>query len=807
MGKLLLACNPDQLAFATLLTSRQPPRPEMVLVVKASWSIGEGGVLEPLAVKEAPVTGDVFDPAEVDYLGEVIEPSDLAHQKLRPEVIVRATCHPPRGRAVRECMVGVRVGSWSKQLRVVGTRVWAGDALGGAASEALPFTSMPITWANAFGGPEVEANPIGKGVIGSELPNIERPDSPIKRMGGSHVAAGFGPINTRWPVRAKKLGKDYGERWKSTRAPFVSEDFDWTYHQSAPPDQWLETLRGDERLVFENLYPRTSELVVELPRVRILAFGRREGKAVTPIPMTLDTLFADLEKNRISLVWRGHMRVTQHDLTDVKSIIFAKEPLGQATRTAAQYERELEAFEADPAGLSAVKQEIEARARALEGELPPPAATSATTDAVDPVSAKLGQFFSEDSLVRRHVKAMMDEALAGPSGAALKTALANPPSEDDSEPIPRGRPGVAPSIGLRRKMRPVAERISLLRSVSDLPSNLRQRVEDAEERLRSPQFAKADPEYTYPLPLSTDLPGPQANLVDRDLTGQDLRGIDLRGAKLDGAVLTRANLSGVDLRGASLRGTLLFKTDLSNANLSDCDLVRANFGAAHAPQARFDRSTIDEAFFQRANLAGASLTKVRGLWPVFERANLVGADLSEAVLERADFGEADLSDARVRRATLQGALLERAKAHRADFSESDLSRTCARSADLAFARFVRARAPRSSFDEADLSNADLSLAFMRGTHLSEAKLDTAEVYGADLREARLYRADLSRALFDRSNLMHADLVYAKVEGTRFRNANLFEAELLNAAGEGADFSGANLEGCAYTKTRPSEMDA
>jgi uncharacterized protein YjbI with pentapeptide repeats len=804
--KLLLACNPDHLAFATAVTSRHPPRPELLLVVKASWAIKPDGSLEPLAVKDAPITGDSYAPEDADFLGEVLEPSDFAHQKVKPEVILRATCHPPKGRPVRECLVRASVGGWSKQLRVVGTRVWVEDALGGAASEPAPFTSLPITWANAFGGPEVGANPIGKGVVGSELPNVERPDAPIKKKGGAHVPAGFGPINPRWPIRAKKLGREYGDEWKETRAPFVSEDFDWSFHQSAPDDQWLDALRGDERLVFENLHPASSELTVELPRVRVVAYGRREGQAMVPIPMALDTLFVDLDKSTLSLVWRGHMRVKELDLSDVKSVIFAKEPLGAAPRPSSQYERDLEAFEADPAGIAAVKQEIEARFRALEGELPPPPPARSPQAPDDAVSAKVGQFFSEDSIVRRHVKAAMEEALAGPNGDKLKEALARPMTEDDAEPIPRGRPGVAPSTGLRRRMRPVAEHVELLRRTPALPPDLAARAAEADARLRSGELAKADPEYSYPLPLSTDLPGPGANLVDRDLTGQDLRGVDLRGAKLDGAVLTRANLAGVDLRGASLRGALLHKTDLTGADLSDCDLCRANFGGAIAPKARFDRASLDEAFFQRANLDGASFAKARGVWPVFERASLVGADLAGAQLERADFGEADLSDVSARRATLHGTLLERAKAPRADFSESDLDRSCARSADLTGASFVRARASRSSFEEADLTGADLSLAVLRGTHLTEAKLSQAELYGADLRDARLYRADLSRAVLDRSNLMRADLVYTKVEGARFRSANLFEAQLLNAAGEGADFSGANLEGCAYTKTRPVEID-
>lgn len=802
---MILVCNPDKLPFATALASRKPPRAEMMVVVKASYAFTPEGALTRLPLGEASVTGDVYEPEAEDEQGEVLAPSDFAHVKLHPEVVLRATCHTPRGRPQTECGVSVTVGAWTKRLRVVGTRHWVGDALGGTHTEPSPFERMPIRWANAFGGPEVAENPIGVGGPESaRLPNVELPEQPIERRGGKHTPAGFGPLNPLWPVRMAKMGKKYDEAWKATRAPFVAEDFDWTYHQSAPPDQWLSSLRGDERVVLENLHPKRSVIELRLPAQRAVAHARRKGKELSPVPLRLDTLYVDSEAGRLSLTWRGHLPVRELDLSDVHSLIIGLEDLAAPPRALAEVERDLSAFEADPAGLGAVKAEIEARFQALEKDLPP---APAIVDApADPATAKLDGLYSEDSIVRKHVRAQMAQALSGPNADAILAALAKHEATSDAPPPTRGRPGVAPSTRLRSQLRPVAEKLALLRSKPDLPKEVLERAEAAEAELRSEALRKADPEYSYPQALSNAEPGPGADLVDRDFTGLSLAGLDLRGAKLDGAVLTRADLRGADLRGASLRGALLFQTKLGGAQLDEADLSRANLAHAEAREASFRGAKLDEASFQEAALVGASFVEAEGQWVVFERADLSRAALGKLRLERCDFGEAKLDGVLARRARLSTCLFERVSAVEADFGEAELERCVFRHAKLQHAKLVRARASRSSFDGADLEGADLSLVSLRGSHLSEARLVGAEAFGADLAEARLYRADLSGAVFERANLYGADLVATRVDRTSFVSANLYDAKLLEAAGEGADFSRANLERCLSSKPRRSEVE-
>src|SRR5262249_7719394 len=153
-----------------------------------------------------------------------------------------------------------------------GPRFWS-DGLVQTASEPLPFTKMPLTYANAFGGPGYAPNPVGKGFVSMELPNVEDPAAPLRARGDRREPASFGPLSSSWPQRAGKIGKEYGAVYKKTRAPFYAVDFDWSYFNAAPPDQQMEGyLRGDEEVTFQNLHPDSALFSVRLPALRIRVF-------------------------------------------------------------------------------------------------------------------------------------------------------------------------------------------------------------------------------------------------------------------------------------------------------------------------------------------------------------------------------------------------------------------------------------------------------------------------------------------------------------------------------------------------------
>ena len=236
--------------FGPVVTSLEPPQPQMSCVVVGMYRIAPGKPLEPIEdrVQQPHVSGDTWADDDADRSGALTHASDLAPFKLRSGVLLLGTCHTPKGVPVDRCPVSFAVGKWQKQLLVMGTRSWQPQVGGGyTISPANAFTQMPLTWENAFGGPDYPRNPAGKGAGTAELPNVELPGAPVTSPTSNVPPASFGPISPDWPQRKGKMGRNYGKEWRRTRSPWVSDDFDWSFYNAAPDDQQLpERLRGDE---------------------------------------------------------------------------------------------------------------------------------------------------------------------------------------------------------------------------------------------------------------------------------------------------------------------------------------------------------------------------------------------------------------------------------------------------------------------------------------------------------------------------------------------------------------------------------
>lgn len=123
-----------------------------------------------------------------------------------------------------------------------------------------------------------------------------------------------------------------------------------------------------------------------------------------------------------------------------------------------------------------------------------------------------------------------------------------------------------------------------------------------------------------------------AGFQEASLVGADLRKASLKDAKLQHARLPGARLDGVTGRGAKLQGA-----DLSGAQLADADLTGAQLQGANLRGANLQGATLADANLEGANLSRAALNGAR-----FTNARMTGVNLLEAVVERADFGGAEL---------------------------------------------------------------------------------------------------------------------------------------------------------------------
>jgi len=808
--------NATPFLFAATVTSRKPPTPEAAVSVRGRFALAPG-VLTPLD-EQGRLSGELFDEDDADATGGASKPSDLSPLKLRGEALLTGLCYAPGGKPTGESFVRmVLKTSAGKPLttidrRVFGPRVWKENLVGKPFTDPLPFTTMPLGWAQSFGGEGFDDNPVGKGLSGHELPNVEWP-SPITARKDRPKPACAGPISPFWPARRAKVGKDYGPKYEKERAPYYASDFDWAFFQTAPPEQQIQGhFKGDELLELVNLHPELANLEAQLPGLRVRVFLHDLKGRFREVTMLLDTVHVDSAAGFVDLTWRGIDAIGEHDLSDVDLAIVASESLADAPRPIADYEAQMQDFVADPLGLreaipAAVRPQYE-RAQKLaaeqaEAKLEPAAGQDALDAEIERACAVLepeqaAQLRTAVAQMREAAAAMHAQAIARAREAgkeppppldetiakAVAEAKAPKPSPVDFDPEGKPRIGLSGQVDAQKAM------LASMREQSELPPEAKAKIAEAEAQLEDGRFAELDPTLRGAAPLVE--PGPNTDLRRRDLRGRDLSGIDLSGSDLRGALLSRAKLTGAKLTGCVFEHALLDGADLQGADLSGAKLDRGVFIEADLRGAKLDGATVEQSIFVRAKLDGASLERVKGMLSLWSKASLRGAKARGLDLLQSDLSETDLHAADFTGASLVRCLVREAKATGAIFDRAALGHLSFESADLSDASFVRARGPFPCFIQAKLDRTDFSHALLPGAHFSEARGECTRFYAATLTEARFYRAKLERAVFEKANLKSADLGLATIHGTSFEGASLYDAKLLRTAGEKCSFVNADL---------------
>lgn len=801
--------------FGGKVTSRRPPQPEMTLIVRAKFILEPGAPLSlpegHPALAQETLRGDVFHDDDHEQTDECLYPSDLVDFKPHADVLLIGTCHTPGKARMTECPVRFGVGSWSKILRVVGERVWMDGLLGPAMSDPVPFDRMPLGDRRSFGGPGHPLNPVGRGHGTRELPNVEGADDLLLSRSDRPAPAGFGPLSPNRPDRRARVGKNYGKAYREKRAPYYADDFDWTYFNSARPDQWLPYLRGDEELLFQNLHPDAEVFRSRLPGLRIRVFANDAERGFREVPMHLDTLLANLDEGALFLTWRGLTEVTDDDLSRVTTLV-ASEPLDGPALPEEHYREILARFEADPLEIEEqlapeLKEEwgaLQALQKKGDGAAPPGGGGAAGLDPLSALlKARLGDVAKpQQERIGRAMAGLAGVALPGGKvlGSVIAEALRNLPKA--SQALPPMSSAASPMLmdaALRTAFRRVARAVEEAKGLAAARGTQVPALAAWDKLASDPKLASMGLSTAPPRPPGQI--GPGSDLRDQDLSEQDLSGRDLTGANLTGAILTGANLRGARLTRAILRQAVLFDADVREADFTGADLTLATLQSAWAERAVFRGATLEGATFDGARLMEADLSGTQGSQLVFSRADMTGAVargaawavafLEDTVLERADLSQASLTRC----------FVSKVKGASATFAGATLTGSSFSGSDLTGAIFTGARGDGSVWMAATLTGADLSLAVLTGALFSEATADGAIFFGANVRGARFDRANLTRADFTRANLFEADLLKARVPEAKFVDANLYDAKFYETSGSGCDFRGANLKKSTLERDR------
>ena len=736
----------------------------------------------------------------------------------------------------------------------MGNRRWEKHWLSSRATAPEPFVRMDLRYENSFGGKGFPANPIGKGFAdlpdgkGGEfrpMPNLEDPASPILSQGNRPAPAGFGPLDPKWAIRRNKLGT-YKGAYRKTRWPWFPEDLDWTHFNAAPPDMQLDGfLRGDEPLVFENLHPRHARYESKLPGLRLRCFletspAQQPGEVnFTEVPLQLDTLWVDLEAEKLVLVWRGWAPVSSEDFEEVQQLCVLSEPLEKPPASVEQCRRQFLASVAAEKAAAAPEAPAPVEAAApVQKEEPSPAEIEADQKAraaakaalaaklqqqTDAICAQLGFDLKAlpPALRLEHqakqtslIEQLVENDPAGARMAQHKVLQADlqgtlsklgvdannlPPlsAKAQAEQI-----RMMQELGIQDTTSPAARELAetwrtiaaILPHVGLNPEDLTPFIEQAklqQKKLGLPAKPVV-PGGKEPPPLTRE------SVKARIAEGGSFEGADLRGLDFAGDDLTGADFAGANLTGASLRKTCLKQANLSKAILIDADLTAIDLTNANAAEADFTGAKLPQAVLKSADLTKAKLGK---------------ADLTKAVLDGAILEETDLRGARLiessairtvfLRADLTGANCQKANCRQADFSKATLSQADFQGTDLTEAGVNGVIARKLNLTGATLTKlragggGDFTDAKMTGAQGNGSMWKGANLTGADFRHAQMEEALFTSACLKQANLSAANLKLARFNKANLREAkllqvNLFQGNLEKADLTQTDFSGSNM---------------
>lgn len=766
--------NDHALKFACLV-GRVPPRPlTATFVVKAAFKLQAGGIAELLPEDQQPeFSGDQFhggDPAQgLRYA------SDFALFKPGADLLLAGHCHAPAGRSFKRDTVVFGVGETGKRLVVFGDRFWIRGPLGASMSEPQPFVTMPLDWTRSFGGQGDPRNPAGRGIGETTLedgtkarllPNIESSRSLVSSPHDRPAPVGFGPLDPASPLRASKTGT-YNAKWLEQRWPWLPDDFDWTFFNAAPPDQQLpgEFLRGDEPLRFDNMHPEVASYECRLSGERVRLFvNRRNGPALMfeEVVLQLDTLFADMDAETVTLVWRGVAAADSMKLKEFEEAFVLMEPLGRPLAAdLAGYQqlyaaRKAEIAKAETVALAPIDPIVVVpprlpntawadRLRAKVAALPP----IVPDDPDHPMEAEWRKAFGVARPVSKTPPAPVARNLAE-GDALIKAELAK---------LQAAEPGVAkvfsnvpPDFAAFEKELEEDEKNMTPGASDDIADDPEEEDEWSRERVQRHIAAGG-------------------TFDGEDLSGLDLSRLDFSGLSFREAVLDDTRLIACTFDGADLSDASLVKAALTDSTFRNANLENADFSEAVAPGSRWEGANLTGAEFGRARLGGADFKRCKGRQAGFAGCDLAGADFEGCTLDQPDFTAA----------SMPGCIFKNAVVPDAGFYEIIAPNS----------NFEGAQIPRGRFSDAQVGNSN----FVRCL-LDEGVLENSRLAQCDFTGARLVRAVFTGARAPQALFLQAYCMNAKFDDTvalraRFVQTNLFRASFENADLTEAVFLGSN----------------
>ena len=779
---------------------------------------------------------------------------DAGLPKACSEFLAYGSAYKPLALTSQPLLVEVSVGEVNKRLAVFGDRQF--DLLTGI-SAAKPFSSMPITPENAFGGEGFADNPLGKGFVANPadpatgaranwpLPNIETPGQPLIHRGDRVPAAGFWALAPDVPAKMRLLGQ-FDQRWKETRWPHLPLDTSPDFFQTAPVDQRQSGfLRGDEKIVLLNMHPQFHRVDSALPGLRARCFiyrnGSTAGTGFVEVPAHAETVWLFPEQDCGLILFRAVAPVADEDGDDVAYVYTELERLDQPPLPLTHYwqlfqgkiSRAKPAKMPPPEAAPAPSKAAQAPATSAAAVAMPAVSLTdspevkgiekAIADTEAQIKALMAQHgLNQADLEKQFLKPEVDEApmsladiekLIGEVEDQTKQLMAkhglNPAELEKLAPAAVEEPG-----GL-------AELQQLMQQVEQETQALVKKSGFSEAQLQAmlvdhPELAKMAEGFTAPpMPggldkifaqLATLMPAAAAATASKVTSSEPAATVPPLEQKPSPPV--RLDRDGVIARhaaGESMAACELSGLDLSNLDLAGADFTGALLGGTQfkgctLKGTRFADALLQKADFSTANLEGACLTGASG-----DGAKFVGCRLRASDATKGDFSGGDFSGADVGEATLIGTVFAGSRMVGLQAKNCVADKASFEGCDLSEANFTQSRFTGTRFNGASVQQADFAGASAEKAEFFKINAQRASFAGANLStsranatsqfsEANFRGANLQKASWGGAVLSRAVLSEARLDKADLSRAQLDNASLLRASAKEARFNKANLDG-------------
>ena len=830
------------------------PGNSLTILIKATFDISHKAIAK-LAEDQLPATADEYYPDDESQTGTLYYSSDFAYFKPAADMLVSAKCHVPNGHPVSACPVSIQIGDYKKILSVHGSRYWKNIYLSPKTTDPELFTEMDMRYERSFGGADYALNPIGRGAVKEDItvadnvlpvPNIQDPKNLANSPFVKTLPAGFSPIPSTWSQRHEKLGT-YDKKYLKNRWPWFPEDFSWSHFNAAPRDQQIKDyLHGDEKLRFENLHRKFSVFETQLPGIRPRCFTRKQNpetgkRYFDEVNLKLDTLWVDLEKEKLVLTWRGWTDVLDEEFDEVRQIFLMEESMQEKpAQIEFCYDRFKEAQAAEEAEFSNIPEEpplADAPARIKMPTVKAPGKTLSTGALADSglplatavVTGTVGGAVTGKEDDKVSLKNQMDElmAQAGISTDKIapelqqefqvqqeKLALSSAEQENENkQQLSAAMSSMGLDVNSLPELTPKAkqEKIRFFKELGINSTDM-----EASEALNQVWAALVvalpkmgiDPEDLTPL---IEQNREQIKKIKADIfpitDATKEKPVKKKVTEETAAPQEEKLIPGTSFVGQDLSGKDFSGMDLSSCDFSFCVLTKTNFSQANLQSANFQQSNLSGANFSQANLDMANFSHADAKATVFESANCDNTILDNANFESVHGGNSSWKnaygkDAIFVKGNLESANFSEANIEGADFESSILTGTNFSMAKLQNATFEKVKAEGSIFFKADITGLRASQnANFSKSNFSQVAGESPVFLAASFEEADLTYCDMPGASFTRANFKNANLsagnfkqahfIKANLAGAKFIKANLMQASVERANLMQADLRGSN----------------